>query len=131
MTPGRPTVRSGLRDPGHPETRVLMWRLDYPDAKGRIWFGALEDGTVFQRIGEQRWATMLTGPLSIDDSFELAVEMTRQHDGRMVMTGPVEFAIEESLAANIRLDVMWDSAEMILMIGFDMALKASSARPGR
>jgi len=101
----------------------MMWRFDTHHTKGITYFGALEDGTVFQKLGHQRWSTMM-GPGDVDESFELVIEMTQRCEDRMVMAGPVEFAIEEQLAANIRLDVMWDSAEMILMIGFDMALKA-------
>jgi hypothetical protein len=99
-----------------------MWRMD--SEKGTIWFGVLEDGTIFQRIGRQRWKTLLVGPRDVDDSFQFVVERTRRAEDSMVMTGPGEFAIEEALAGNIRLGVMWDSTEMILMIGFDMALKA-------
>lgn len=123
MTPGRPTVRSGLRSSDKPTARVLMWRMDAPPAVGTTFFGALEDGTVFQKLGHQRWSTVM-GPGDVDESFELVVEMTRRCEDRMGMVGPVEFSVEEALAGNIRLDVMWDSTERILMIGFDMALKA-------
>ena len=117
--------RSGLRHPGAADARVLLWRFDTRHTVGITYFGALEDGTVFQKLGHQRWSTVM-GPGDTDESFELVVEMTRRCEDRMVMVGPVEFSIEEAVAGNIRLDVMWDSTEQILMIGFDMAQKIRS-----
>ena len=113
-----------MRDPGRADARVLMWRMDAPQLKGATWIGALEDGTIFQRLGPERWTTVIAGPTDIDESYELVVEMTRRCEDRMVMLGPVEFAIEEILADCIRKDTGWQQVEIILMIGFDMALRA-------
>lgn len=115
--------------PTPPQVRVLLWRMDAALVEGATWFGALEDGTVFQKLGDQRWTTVM-GPGDTDESYELVVEMTRRCEDRMVMVGPVEFSIDRGTAGTIRGDVNWNETDMVLMIGFDMALKASASSTG-
>lgn len=102
-----------------------MWRMDAPRVKGATWMGALEDGTVFQKLGHQRWTTVIADPTDTEDSYELIVEITRRCEDRMVMAGPVEFSIDRRTADNIRGDVNWNETDMVLMVGFDMALRAA------
>jgi len=105
-----------------------MWRIDFAAGSGSAWFGALEDGTIFQHLNDRRWETLMARPMDLDASFELITEVSRQHEGpAVVLKKPVEFAIDEKTADNIRGDVNWNETDMVLMIGFDMALRAGKS----
>jgi hypothetical protein len=113
-------MRSGLR-PAGPTDRVLLWRMDGTGAQ--VWFGCLEDGTVFRKLGGDRWTTVITVPADPGGSFDLVVGMTRRYEDHMVMVGPVEFAVGRRTADDIRGDVNWNDTELSLLVGFDMALR--------
>lgn len=99
----------------------MLWQLR--SHIGIVMFGALEDGTVFQRMPGTGWRTLVVGPTDVDASFDLAVGATRAAEGQgaRLTTGPVEFGIDGQVASAIRSNRDWNGTEHILMIGFSMA----------
>ena len=107
--------------PARPTERVLMWRLAGPG--GKVHFGALGDGTVFQNLPGSGWRTILTGPADFGDAeaFILLTTRAAESQGATVDVPPCEFGIDAAITADIRADRNWARNDFALSVAFDMA----------
>ena len=105
-----------------------MWQLRSP--AGDVFFGGLEDGTVFQKLVGQDWSTLVVGPTDLDASYDLLLEMTKltEMSGGVLVHGPAEFGMDDRVLSDIRDDKRWHSNGPMLLIAFDMTRKVAGKR---
>jgi hypothetical protein len=108
-----------------PTDRVMMWRMK--SSAGSVFFGALEDGTVFQYLPGPGWKTLLVGPVDFDEAEELIMLSTKAAEGQgsVLESGPCEFGMDSRVIGDIRADQNWVRNDPMLMIAFDMASKTA------
>lgn len=112
-----------------PTSRLIMWRLD--GRPGSWWFGALEDGTVFQKVPGEGWRTVIGSPGDdLDSAYEVLLGATRmaESQGGALRIGPCEFGIDDRIIEDIRADRGWTKNEPMLLIALDMAGKIDERR---
>jgi hypothetical protein len=85
-----------------------MWELVHDDGS-RVLFGALEDGTVFQRDRLGEWRTLVAGPCDTDDSFYflLAATTAVERAGAVLRRGPAVFPVPGAAEAAARRGGVW------------------------
>lgn len=107
--------------PSNRTERILMWSMRGP--QGLLVFGALEDGTAFQRLPGQEWSTLIAGPVSDEEAtgFILAVTAAAERQGAVLEVKPCEFGIDERVVREIRSNENWRGNGPQIMIAFDMA----------
>jgi len=113
-------------EPSPATERVLMWRMRR--AAREVWlFGALEDGTIFQKLPASVWSTLTVGPgadTAAATEFVMAVTAAAESRGAALEVPPVEFGLDARIVTDIRGNANWQQNEPMILIAFDMATKA-------